>query len=188
LYGYVKRESEVNFFKKILLIPKKKRNKGKNRKEKRKLTITTTNERSIKYSSSVSLLDMLMAASLPLPSHSHASLSLNPLPSRFHRYHYFFLNPHPYKPHKRISTTVTLRRSTHNLTTAYAESFFRAQDAESPNPKLLLRLAASSVLLFLGCFGFGAVRPLRLPPALAAAPLQEEAQGDSYPLHKLLFV
>ncbi|XP_059444182.1 uncharacterized protein LOC132176077 isoform X3 [Corylus avellana] len=122
---------------------------------------------------------MLMAASLPLPSHSHASLSLNPLPSRFHRYHYFFLNPHPYKPHKCISTTLTLRRSTHNLTTASAESFFRAQEAESPNPKLLLRLAASSVLLFLGCFGFGAVRPLRLPPALAAAPLQEEAQDQS---------
>jgi hypothetical protein len=139
-----------------------------------------------------------MAASLPLPSpshsHSHTSFSLNPLSSRFHRYHYGFLNPHPNKPHNRISTTLTLRRSTHNLTTATAESFSRAQEAESPNPnpnpnpKLLLRLAASSALLFLGCFGFGAARPLRLPPALAVAPLQEEAQGAAHPLHKLLFV
>lgn len=120
-----------------------------------------------------------MAASPPIPSRSQTSPSLNPLPSRFHRYHHDFLNPHPYKPHKRISTTLTLRRSTHNPTTATAESFSRPQEAESPNPKLLLRIAASSVLLFLGCFGFGAARPLRLPPALAAAPLQEEAQDQS---------
>lgn len=118
-----------------------------------------------------------MVASRPFPSNTPTTFSLNPPPSRFPCYRFGFLNPYPHKPN-RISG-INLRGSTHNPITVTRKLFGIAQEADSPNPTPLLRLAASSSLLFLSCFGFAAVRSFWPPPALAAVPSQEEVQDQS---------
>lgn len=129
-----------------------------------------------------------MAALLSLPLHSYTLLSLNSLHCGCHRSRYRFPNHGPNVlrcPTKPKSICATFSRTTHNFTTTF-EPFREAEEADSPNPKVLLRLAASAVIVFIGCFGFGVSRCPQLPPALAATALEEEIQGFHHTYRFLL--